>query len=37
MISMTRSIAQEYGRYGIRANIVLPGTVRTPHLGPAQG
>lgn len=30
MISMTRSIAQEYGRYGVRANIVLPGTVRTP-------
>lgn len=30
MIAMTRSIAQEYGRYGIRANIVLPGTVRTP-------
>jgi NAD(P)-dependent dehydrogenase (short-subunit alcohol dehydrogenase family) len=30
MISMTRSIAQEYGRYGIRANIVLPGTIRTP-------
>ena len=30
LISMTRSIAQEYGRYGIRANIVLPGTVRTP-------
>lgn len=29
MISFTRSIAQEYGRYGIRANIVLPGTVRT--------
>ena len=27
---MTRSLAQEYGRYGIRANIVLPGTVRTP-------
>ena len=25
-----RSLAQEYGRYGIRANIVLPGTVRTP-------
>jgi NAD(P)-dependent dehydrogenase (short-subunit alcohol dehydrogenase family) len=32
LISMTRSIAQEYGRYGIRANIVLPGTVRTPLL-----
>jgi NAD(P)-dependent dehydrogenase (short-subunit alcohol dehydrogenase family) len=30
LVSMTRSIAQEYGRYGIRANIVLPGTVRTP-------
>ncbi len=30
MIAMTRSIAQEYGRYGIRANCVLPGTVRTP-------
>jgi len=30
MISMTRSVAQEYGRYGIRCNIVLPGTVRTP-------
>lgn len=30
LISLTRSIAQEYGRYGIRANIVVPGTVRTP-------
>lgn len=30
MISLTRSLAQEYGRHGIRANIVLPGTVRTP-------
>ena len=30
MIAMTRSLAQEYGRYGIRVNIVLPGTVRTP-------
>ena len=30
MISLTRSLAQEYGRYSIRANIVLPGTVRTP-------
>ena len=30
MISLTRSLAQEYGRYGIRANVVLPGTVRTP-------
>ena len=30
MISLTRSLAQEYGRYGVRVNIVLPGTVRTP-------
>ena len=30
MIAMTKAIAMEYGRYGIRANIVLPGTVRTP-------
>jgi NAD(P)-dependent dehydrogenase (short-subunit alcohol dehydrogenase family) len=30
MISLTRSLAQEYGPHGVRANIVLPGTVRTP-------
>jgi NAD(P)-dependent dehydrogenase (short-subunit alcohol dehydrogenase family) len=30
MISLTRSIALEFGRYNIRANIVCPGTVRTP-------
>ncbi len=30
MISLTRSLAQEYGPHGIRANIVLPGTIRTP-------
>ena len=30
MISLTRSLAVEYGRHGIRCNIVLPGTVRTP-------
>ncbi|MCR4281414.1 MAG: SDR family oxidoreductase [Bauldia sp.] len=30
MISLTRALAMEYGRYGIRANIVCPGTVRTP-------
>jgi NAD(P)-dependent dehydrogenase (short-subunit alcohol dehydrogenase family) len=30
MMSLTRSLALEYGRFGIRANIVLPGTVRTP-------
>jgi NAD(P)-dependent dehydrogenase (short-subunit alcohol dehydrogenase family) len=30
MISLTRSLALEFGRFGIRANAVLPGTVRTP-------
>ncbi|HUX65686.1 MAG TPA: SDR family oxidoreductase, partial [archaeon] len=30
LTSMTKAIAMEYGRYGVRANIVLPGTVRTP-------
>ena len=30
MIALTRALAMEYGRYGIRANCVLPGTVRTP-------
>jgi len=29
MISLTKSLAMEYGRHNIRANIVLPGTVRT--------
>ncbi len=29
MIALTRAIAVEYGRYNIRANIVLPGSVRT--------
>ena len=30
MISLTKALAVELGRYGIRANIVCPGTVRTP-------
>jgi NAD(P)-dependent dehydrogenase (short-subunit alcohol dehydrogenase family) len=30
MVSLTRSLALEYGRFGVRVNIVLPGTVRTP-------
>lgn len=30
LIALTRSVAQEYGRHGIRCNIVLPGTIRTP-------
>jgi NAD(P)-dependent dehydrogenase (short-subunit alcohol dehydrogenase family) len=30
LISLTRSLAMEFGKHNIRANIVLPGTVRTP-------
>lgn len=30
MISYTKAVAMEYGRFGIRANMVSPGTVRTP-------
>lgn len=30
LISFTRALAMEYGRYGIRANVICPGTVRTP-------
>lgn len=30
MISYTKALAMEYGRFGIRANMVSPGSVRTP-------
>ena len=30
LISYTKALAMEYGRFGIRANMVAPGTVRTP-------
>ncbi len=30
MISLTKALALEFGRYNIRANIVCPATVRTP-------
>jgi NAD(P)-dependent dehydrogenase (short-subunit alcohol dehydrogenase family) len=30
LISYVKSLAAEFGRAGIRANIILPGTVRTP-------
>ena len=29
MLSLTRSVAVRYGRYGIRANAIAPGTIRT--------
>ena len=30
MINLTQSIAVRYGRYGIRANAIAPGTIRSP-------
>lgn len=30
LVSMTRSIAREYGEYGIRANTICPGMIDTP-------
>ena len=29
LVSLTQSIAIEYGKYGIRSNIVIPGTMKT--------
>jgi NAD(P)-dependent dehydrogenase (short-subunit alcohol dehydrogenase family) len=31
LISLTKAVALEFGRHNIRANIVCPGTVRTPN------
>ena len=30
MISLTKSMAVRYGRYGVRANAIAPGSIRTP-------
>ncbi|MFD7660943.1 SDR family NAD(P)-dependent oxidoreductase, partial [Actinosynnema sp. NPDC059797] len=30
LIGLTRSVARDYGRFGVRANAVCPGWVRTP-------
>jgi meso-butanediol dehydrogenase/(S,S)-butanediol dehydrogenase/diacetyl reductase len=30
LVSLTRSLAVRYGRHGVRANAVAPGTIRTP-------
>lgn len=32
LISLTQSVASEYGRHGIRCNAVLPGSVRTDNV-----
>ena len=31
MISLTRLMALQYGRYGIRSNVICPGTIMTPN------
>ncbi len=31
MISLTRLLALQYGRYGIRSNVICPGTIMTPN------
>ena len=31
VIGLTRAIATEYGRYGVTANVIAPGLVRTPN------
>lgn len=30
MINLTQNMAMKYGRYGVRANVVAPATIRTP-------
>ena len=30
MINLTQSIAARYGKHGIRANVITPGSIRTP-------
>ena len=30
MVNLTQNMAMKYGRHGVRANVVAPGTVRTP-------
>src|SRR5690606_25414549 len=34
LVSLTQTLAVEYGSYGIRANIVCPATIQTPSWGP---
>ena len=37
LVSLTTSVAARYGRYGVRANAVAPGSIRTAGLGRAGG
>jgi NAD(P)-dependent dehydrogenase (short-subunit alcohol dehydrogenase family) len=34
LINLTQNVAVRYGQRGVRANVVCPGTVRTPAWGP---
>jgi meso-butanediol dehydrogenase/(S,S)-butanediol dehydrogenase/diacetyl reductase len=34
MINLTQNMAVKYGRFGVRANVVCPGTIRTPIWNP---
>lgn len=33
MINLTQNMAIKYGQYGVRANVICPGTIRTPIWG----
>lgn len=35
VVSLTRSIAQYYARFGVRANVLMPGNIETAMTGPA--
>jgi meso-butanediol dehydrogenase/(S,S)-butanediol dehydrogenase/diacetyl reductase len=34
VINLTQNMAIKYGRYGVRANVICPGTIRTPIWAP---
>lgn len=36
VINLTRNLAVKYGRYGVRANVICPGTVQTPIWEPIR-
>ena len=37
VINLTRTVALEYARYGIRVNCMCPGVIQTPLLDQVQG
>ena len=37
LLALTRSVAADYGAQGIRANMILPGTIATPPPGSMMG